>query len=188
MPIYSKRYLETALEIRKLNLQPDIEKEILKYIKEHFAICMIQYIEYSIGNDRRKNNIFEKLMAYERNNYSIIANKIVLKLNIFSLNLANLLAFACKCRYNKNDININWRRLLAKIYVGLYYSEDDPEVNIYYYNMHFAIIEKAFLVLIEKIFKFKIDPREKSGYYLYNKKLYNKLIEPFKNSHYIMEW
>lgn len=184
MSIYSRRYLETAIEVRKLSLQPDIEKEIMKYIKEHFAICMIQYIEYSIGNNRRKNNIFEKLMTYERNNYIINKNSVVLMINIFNLNFANLLIYACRYRYNDSDININWKRLLAKIYVSLYYSEEDSSNQA----MHYAIIEKTFLVLIEKIFKFKIDSQEKNGYYLYNRKLYNMLIKPFKNTHYIMEW
>jgi len=192
MLFHTKNYLETAVVVRKLKLQPDIEKEILKYIKQYYAISMIHH-EYSFIINSRKNNIFQQLMTFERNNCKIIKNKFVLEININNLILSNLLVNACKYRYNDNDNNIDWTRLLAKIYVGLYYSDEDPpyiidEDHASQIETQYSIIEHAFILLIEKILKIEIDTAERSGFYLYNKKLYNKLIVPFKNTHYIMEW
>ena len=188
MPSYSNKYLETAVEIRKLSLQPDIEKEILKHIKEYYGTILIQNIHRGIGNSRRKRKVFERLMKCEKNNKLYSANREMLQINIFNYNLANILVDATKINYNDEDKTVDWYRILAKIYVGLYYSDDDPEYNIYNVNMHYAIIERAFLILIKKVLKINIDNRENSGMYLYNNIIFQKLIQPFKQSHFILGW
>ena len=163
----SRNYTRKATELRKLDLDRDIEKEILGLVKRDSASTMLQK---NIGNysDRRKvRRLLRDLLEHESDDPD------TLHFEMDDDNLREILGdVTASMRFTIRDRkNQAWIRILGKIYNGLneFVSERDSPI--------YKDIVRAFKILVHKLLDIEIDEANDNTF-LESEDLYNLLIEP----------
>lgn len=167
----SRNYTRKAVELRKLDLDPDVEKEIMGSVKRDSAATMLQKNIGNYANKTRNRRLIQELMEYELDDpdslhFDIFDPDLIRILN----NVTMSIRFSIRDRKNRNLI-----RILGKIYNGLNEFRDQPD-NISYKN-----VLKAFKILVKKIFDIEIGDNNTSinvNNFLESDKLYDLLIRP----------
>ena len=171
----SRNYTRKAVELRKLDLDPDVEKEIMGSVKRHSAATMLQKNIGNYANKTRNRRLIQELMEYE------LDDPDSLHFDIFDPDLIRILdsvttSIRLSIRDRKNRTLI---RILGKIYNGLNEFRDERD------NINYKNVLRAFKILVKKIFDIKIGDYHGSineNNFLVSDKLYDLLITPLMGS------
>ena len=171
----SRNYTRKAVELRKLGLDPDVEKEIMDSVKRESAATMLQKNIGNYANKTRKRRLIQELMEYE------LDDPDSLHFDIFDPDLIRILdsvttSIRLSIRHRKNRTLI---RILGKIYNGLNEFRDERD------NINYKNVLRAFKILVKKIFDIKIGDYHGSineNNFLESDKLYDLLITPLMGS------
>ena len=168
----SRNYTRKAVELRKLDLDRDIEKEIMEDLKRHSAATMIKN---NIGNYPYRGKvgvILGEILDYDAFDPDSF------HFDIFDPELIRILAkVSMSMRFSLYQRkNPEWIKILGKIYNGLSESRDQYE------DVNYKNVLKAFKILVKKILDVEIGDHDTSpinvNNFLESDRLYDLLIEP----------
>ena len=162
----SRNYTRKAVELRKLDLDRDIEKEILGSLKHGLSKSMFKENIGRYANKRRIQLLLQKLLNYESNNSDY------LHFDILDVNLQEILSQVTEYMIFTiaDKKNHHWIRILGKIYNGLNEAYDQRNTD------NFKNVRVAFKILVKLILDIEIDVNNNN--FLESHELYELLIIP----------
>ena len=163
----SRNYTRKATELRKLDLDRDIEKEFLGLVKRDSAATMLQKNVGNYSDKRKVRRLLRDLLEHESDDPD------TLHFEMDDDNLREILGdVTASMRFTIRDRkNQAWIRILGKIYNGLNEFVSERNSPIY------KDIVRAFKILVHKLLDIEIDEANDNAF-LESEDLYNLLIEP----------